>query len=144
MLHVWSIRYVRDDRNVRNNEPHEHEHDRNEHVRIGRSGPENRNAVPHDPAKEKEGAIHPGSGLRIGEKIQAAEIPVSPRERTPGQHDQPDPHTSQDLVPEPQVQEQACPEGQGKVGPTVREPTQPQEGRSACLSQRRQAMHRVQ
>jgi hypothetical protein len=57
--------------------------------------------------EEAAGAVLPGPGLRAGEAVQAAEVPVGPRAGADGARAEADPHAGQDLVPESEVQEQA-------------------------------------
>lgn len=63
------------------------------------------------PAQEAAGPVLPGSGLRAGAALQAAAVPVRPRERPPGRRAQAHPDPGQDLVPEPEVQVQAAEAG---------------------------------
>ena len=59
------------------------------------------------------------SGVRTGEALQAAEIPVGAGTRTLGRSHPPDADAGQDLVPEPslQVQTSGQGEGHGRLGP---------------------------
>jgi len=144
MLHVGGFRDVGDGRNVGDHEPHEHEHVWNEHVGARGPGPEDGHAVPNDPEEEEARAIHPGPGLRTGETLQTAEILIGPGEGALSQHDQPHPDPGQDLVPEPPLQEQARPEGQGKAGPAIGQPAFPQKSRRARVGERREALYRLE
>uniref|UniRef100_G1K9J1 Uncharacterized protein n=1 Tax=Anolis carolinensis TaxID=28377 RepID=G1K9J1_ANOCA len=56
-------------------------------------------------------------GLRAGAALQAAEVPLGAGAGAPGQHDPPDAHPGQDLVPEPPLQDEAA--GQGQGGPAA-------------------------
>lgn len=59
------------------------------------------------PQEEVEGRIHARAGLRAGASIQPAAIPQRSRKSRPGPGAQADRDPSEDLVPEPALQDEA-------------------------------------
>lgn len=84
-----------------------------------------------------------GADLRAGEAFPPAALPVGAWTRTPRVHHPPNAHTGQDLVPEPPVQDEARPAGEGVTpgGARRRGAGVTAEGRRAGTSARRQALY---
>lgn len=69
----------------------------------------------HRAAKEAQGALLAGAGLRAGAALQAAEVPVGAGEGAPGRTDPPHPQPGKNLVPEPPLQTEAAGQGQERA-----------------------------
>ena len=72
-------------------------------LRPGRSGTRDR---PIRAQEAIQSCLHPRAGLRAGEEVQPAAVPERPREGRPGAGPQADRDAGEDLVPEPQVQDE--------------------------------------
>ncbi|CAO2578474.1 hypothetical protein LEMLEM_LOCUS564, partial [Lemmus lemmus] len=90
---------------------------------------------------EAPSSLLQSTDLRAGAALPAAAVPVGARARAPGQPHPPYAHAGQDLVPEPSLQDEACPgrERYGGDTPALAAP----RGR-ARLGQGRQTVPRAQ
>ena len=73
-----------------------------------------RHVLHADSAPQAPYPLHAGSDLRVGTALQAAEVPLRPGARTPGERHRPVADAGEDLVPEPPLQVQEVSEGQGQ------------------------------
>lgn len=65
-----------------------------------------RQFVPDEEAEALQGCVHAPPGAGAGEEVQPPQVPVGPREGSAGQRTEADRDPSENLVPEPTLQDE--------------------------------------